>query len=144
MKFTLNKYNRSKIIKDLVSYIHSLELKKPMNIEIIPEFKNRSKGQNAFYWVWIKILCIESYQKKACEVTKRDTILMHEDLKMHLLQPIKSPGGNDIYSTKFLSTIEFDKYCEEVRMAAIEVKGVSLFYPSDRQDYDEMLSYYEL
>jgi len=141
MKFTLNKYNRAKIIKDLVSYIHSIELKNPMNIEIKPRFKKRSNDQNSTYWVWMNIICKEF--DGVVSPTEYDLQCKHNTFMENFLDPIgKSKSGRKIYSTKGLSTQQFSDYMENIRMMVMKY-DLTLFYPSDPL-YDELLREYNL
>ena len=141
MKITIKAFNKVKQIKEIVQYLNSIDYKKPMIVEIKQERKTRSVKQNNFYWVWVKILCMAILEKKKDEITNTEERLLHEDLKRAFLKPIgKSKKGYPVYSTKTLSTIEFDRFTEEIRMAAIEHYGLSLFYPSDAELYDQLLT----
>ena len=141
MKFTINKYNRTKIIKDLTSYLHSLELKNHFDIEVSPKHKKRSNNQNSTYWSWITIICKQF--DGITKPTQYDMECKHNTFMEKFLEPIgESKSGRKIYSTKGLSTQQFSDYMENIRMLLIEY-GLTLFYPSD-QMYDELLKEYNL
>jgi len=143
MKTIIKQFNKKKQIAIINEYLISLDYKKPIEVDIKPLHKKRSTDQNSVYWTWLKIICIEQDGDK--NPTKLDIEIKHETFKELLLDPIgESKTGRKIYSTKHLKTIEFNEYMEKIRMTVVDFLGLSLFYPSDGELYDQMLSEFGL
>ena len=140
MKVIIKKFNKAKQIKIILEYLNSLDCKKPIAVNIETQHKNRSADQNSVYWVWIKIICME--QDGIINPTKLDIELKHENLKEKFLKPKYTLSGRKYYTTKDLKTVGFNEFMENIRMAVIDFLGLSLFYPSDAELYDQLLTEY--
>lgn len=93
--------------------------------------KSRSDRQNRTYWQWLRFIAHEGY-------IDDDPDTLHEFFRQKFLQGRDICGITVRQSTTKLTTGEFNKYLEDIRMFMISNADFSLPYP-ESPEYDLIL-----